>query len=259
MSSDPFRVLSLFSGVGMHDLGFQRAGMTIAGQCEISDHRTRVLEKHWPGLPRWKDVRDVRGSDVIQRCGRINLLTGGFMCTDISNAGDQAGIGRETRSGSTWRNFFRLARQLRPDWLLLENVSALKSHGYDRIAPALERIGYALRPLVVGAWTAGSPHLRERVWVVANALHVRAPRPIQSRGAGPAGPWRPGGPEALPDWRTPWDRVAFDGGSCPALVSGVGNGPADWVDRVAALGDGNPPVVPFLIASWILAQERGAA
>lgn len=253
-----FRVLSLFSGVGMHDLGFRRAGMTIAGQCEIDPFCTKVLEKHWPGVPRWKDVKDVRGEDVVGRCGRIDLITGGFVCTDISNAGEQAGIGRGTRSGFTWRHLFRIVRQLRPRWCVIENVSALRAHGYDRVAPPLERIGYAVRPLVVGAWCAGAPHLRERVWVVANSVRLGIPRQVSRRGPGEAGPWRPGGEAAVPGWDTPWDRVAFRDVARPALVSGMGNGPADWVDRVKAIGGGNPPVVPELIASWILAQEEGA-
>jgi DNA (cytosine-5)-methyltransferase 1 len=88
------------------------------------------------------------------------------MCTDISNAGKKKGIGRRTRSGLTWRHLFRLIRGLRPHGLVIENVAALRSMGADRCIGALERIGYACWPVVVGAEHAGAPHKRHRVFII---------------------------------------------------------------------------------------------
>lgn len=160
------RYLSLFSGIGGIDLGLDRAGMTCVGQCEIDPFCRAVLAKHWPNVFRWSDVTDLPVELIRYVCGRIDLLCGGFACQDVSCAGKGAGIGRQTRSGVTWRNLFRLARGLRPAWLLLENVPALRSRGVDRVLRALERIGYSLRSVVVGAEHVGLPHKRHRVWIV---------------------------------------------------------------------------------------------
>lgn len=169
------RCLSLFSGIGAHDLGLSWAGVEIAGQVEIDPYCAAVLERHWPGLPRWGDVRDVRADDVLARCGRIDLITGGFPCQDISVAGKGAGLAG-ARSGL----FFEMARvigEVRPRWVLLENVPALKARGYERVESELEALGYALWPSVAGAWACGAPHKRDRVWIVGRLAEPEGERP----------------------------------------------------------------------------------
>src|SRR5688500_15374092 len=94
------RFLSLFSGIGLHDLGLVRAGWDPAAQVEINPWCRAVLEKHWPGLPRLEDVRDV-SAESIRPLGRINLVTGGFPCPDLSTAGRGVGLLRGERS-SLW-------------------------------------------------------------------------------------------------------------------------------------------------------------
>lgn len=163
------RFLSLYSGVGLHDLGLTRAGIEIVGQVEWDSYCSAVLDKHWPGLPRWADVRTVSVQSVRESCGRIDGITGGFSCKDVSVAGQGRGIGKETESGITWRNMFRLIRGLRPVWLIIENVPRLRTLAADRVLAALERIGYACWPVVVGAEHLGAPHRRHRVWIVAYA------------------------------------------------------------------------------------------
>src|SRR6185436_2138424 len=163
------RLLSLYSGIGLHDLGLTRAGFEIVGQVEWEPYCAAVLEMHWPNLPRWRDVRDVTVESVLQRCGRIDGITGGFSCRDISVAGAGRGIGKETESGITFRNLFRLVRGLRPDLLVLENVPRLRTLAADRIIAALERIGYACWSFVVGAGNVGAPHERKRVWIIGVA------------------------------------------------------------------------------------------
>lgn len=166
------KVLSCFSGIGAHDLGLQWAGMEIIGQCECDPYCLKVLEKHWPGLPRFRDIRNVTRADVIRECGRLpDLITGGFPCQDISCAGKGEGL-EGKRSGL----FFELARvidEIRPAWLLLENVPALRTRGYDRIHDVLDCSGYALWASVVGAKHAGAPHSRKRVWIVGHTMRER--------------------------------------------------------------------------------------
>jgi DNA (cytosine-5)-methyltransferase 1 len=158
--------LSVFTGIGAFDLGLEAAGMTCVGQIELDGFCRAVLAKHWPGVFRWSDVCDLPTELVRYVCGRPDVICGGFACQDVSVAGKGKGIQRHTRSGLTWRNLFRLARGLRPAWLVIENVPALKNRGADRVLRALARIGYACWTFVVGAHAVGAPHKRDRVWIV---------------------------------------------------------------------------------------------
>ena len=292
----PVRYLSLFSGVGAHDLGFERAGWQCCGQVEIDPFCRAVLAKHWPHVPRFEDVRDVSADDVVRRCGPIDLLTGGFACQDISAAGKGAGLTRFTRSGITFRNLFRLARQLRPAWLVIENVPALRTRGYDRCVRVLERIGYACRALVVSAGAIGAPHRRQRVWILANTSDER--RSARTRGTthhsaiGEATQHQPArSGDSLAD--TDGIRRAAEGDrglsehahacvsgqvwparpgepqhawEAPRLVEsslgGTASGPARRLDGFArrsslkALGNANPPQVAELIARTINAAVK---
>lgn len=171
------RFLSLFSGIGGLDLGMERAGWECVGQCEIEPFCYAVLGKHWPNVFRWRDVCDLPTELVRYACGPIDAIVGGFACQDISVAGKGRGLGRKTRSGLTWRNAFRFIRGLRPRWVLLENVPALKTRGIDRVLRPLERCGYTCRSVVVGADDVGAPHRRKRVFIVANATGIREREP----------------------------------------------------------------------------------
>src|SRR5262249_35665923 len=97
---------------------------------------------------------------------RCDLIAGGFPCQDISAAGKGAGIGG-TRSG-LWFEMARIIAGVRPAWVLVENVPALRARGADRVLADLEEIGYTCWPFVVGAWAVGAPHRRDRVWIVAH-------------------------------------------------------------------------------------------
>lgn len=156
------RVLDLFSGIGGMSLGLESTGgfRTIAF-CEVDPFCRLVLEKHWPEVPTFTDVRELHCSP-----GDADMIVGGFPCQDISVAGKGAGIDGE-RSG-LWREMFRLVHECRPEWVLAENVGALRTRGGDRVLADLEAEGYTCWPLVVGAWAVGAPHKRERVWIVAH-------------------------------------------------------------------------------------------
>jgi DNA (cytosine-5)-methyltransferase 1 len=157
---------SLFSGIGGMDLGLERAGMQCAWQVEIDDYATKVLAKHWPAVPRFRDVRE---------CGRhnlasVDLIAGGFPCQDISNAGKRAGIDGE-RSG-LWSEFHRIICELRPRFVLVENVAALLGRGMGRVLGDLAASGYDAEWDVLPASAFGAPHIRERVFILAYTAHV---------------------------------------------------------------------------------------
>lgn len=156
------RIGSVFSGIGGLELGLERSGLGhVVWQIEIEPFCRAVLEKHWPEVARYEDVK------TVTALPRIDVLCGGFPCQDISVAGKAAGIAG-ARS-SLWFEMLRLVRELRPQWVLIENVPALRTRGADTVLEGLESEGYACWPLVVGAEDVGAPHRRRRVWIVAHA------------------------------------------------------------------------------------------
>lgn len=162
-------VLDLFSGIGGISLGLERTGgfRTVAF-CEIEPYPVAVLNERWPDVPVFGDVRTL-SAGTLRDAGieHIDVICGGFPCTDISVAGKQKGIAEGTRSG-LWFEFARLIRDIRPAWCLIENVSALRTNGADLVLADLEAAGYSCWPLVVGADDIGAPHRRKRVWIVAH-------------------------------------------------------------------------------------------
>jgi DNA (cytosine-5)-methyltransferase 1 len=152
---------SLFSGIGGIDLGLERAGFHVAWQVELDDHCNRVLSQHWPDVPRHRDVREVGAHNL----NPVDLIAGGFPCQDISAAGKRVGIDGE-RSG-LWREFARIIGELRPRYVLVENVSALLGRGMGRVLGDLAACGYDAEWDCIPAAAVGAPHIRDRVFVVA--------------------------------------------------------------------------------------------
>ncbi len=232
------RYLSLFSGAGGIDLGLDAAGWECIGQCEIDDTARSVLARHWPGVPRWTDVRDVahpdvdggrgplagagrvtssdrEGSDARPAWGDVDLIAGGFPCQDVSVAGRRAGLAGE-RSGLWWE-FHRILDAVRPRAALLENVEGLLSSNGGRdmgaIIEALVDLGYGWAYRVLDAQHFGVPQRRRRVFLLAilggdlgaeRAAEVLALTasgggdPPPRRGAGPDAPARLGSDPRVP-------------------------------------------------------------
>ena len=157
------KVLDLFSGIGGFALGLQRAGFTTKYFCEIDPYCRQVLAKHWPSVPCFEDVRTLHGSDL----GPIDLLCGGFPCQDISTAGKGAGLSG-ARSG-LWSEYARLIQEIKPKYVLIENVAVLRSRGLDQILREIAALGYDAEWHCIPASAVGAPHRRDRVWIVAYA------------------------------------------------------------------------------------------
>ena len=155
------RYLSLFSGVGGFDLGFDRAGMDCAGQVEIDDYCQRVLAKHWPDVPRMSDIKEVEGHEF----GAVDVICGGFPCQDVSVAGRREGLAGK-RSG-LWFEFHRLIDAVLPSWIVIENVPGLLSSngGADIqiILDSLTQIGYTVDIDIKDAQEFGVAQRRRRV------------------------------------------------------------------------------------------------
>lgn len=158
------RAGSLFSGIGGLDLAAERAGMRVVWQCEIDRYCRRVLGRHWPDVPCYDDVTKLRGEELEP----IDLLMGGFPCQDLSIAGRRAGLaGRESK---LFYELVRLAGELGPRWLVIENVPGLLSSNDGRdmgaVVGALAELGYWWAYRVLDAQYFGVPQRRRRVVIV---------------------------------------------------------------------------------------------
>lgn len=168
---------SLFAGIGGLDLGLERAGMQCRWQVEINEYAQKVLAKHWPDVPRFRDVRDVGATNLT----RVDLIAGGFPCQDISYAGKGAGLAG-ARSG-LWFEFARIIGELRPRYVLVENVAALLDRGMGAVLGTLASLRYDAEWHCIPAAAIGAPHRRDRLFLVAYAAgqHVEVHRPAQKR------------------------------------------------------------------------------
>lgn len=164
------RVLDLFSGIGGFSLGLERTGdFETVGFVEIDPFCRRVLAKHWPDVPQFEDVRNVTDETLRQRgVDEITVLTGGFPCQPFSSAGKQRGTNDERH---LWPEIIRLVREIRPRYIILENVPNLlaidRGRVFGTILGELAEVGFDAEWQVLSAAAFGAPHLRERLWIVA--------------------------------------------------------------------------------------------
>ena len=162
---------SLFSGIGGVDLAAEWAGFETVGQCEFADYPTKVLEKHWPDVPRWRDVRDVTTESIRERgVGEITLLSGGFPCQPHSVAGKRLASADDR---DLWGEFARVIREVGPRWVLAENVPGLltseSGRFFGRVLGDLAEMGFDVGWGVFSARSVGALHERERVFIVAHS------------------------------------------------------------------------------------------
>ena len=252
---------SLFSGLGGFDLGLRWAGFETLWQVESDSYCRKVLRRHFPDAERYKDISKCGAQDLCP----VDIITGGFPCTEISQAGKR--IGLAGKHSGLWWEMHRIICELRPRWCIVENVRALLvNQGGDEVIDALEKAGYAVWPLVVGARILGAPHVRERVWIICHvdcdhdsgARKIGALSPAEERQVGKAQcGWR--------RVRTELGRAAGDaGGASYETIRRTFYGVSHALDRRAltALGNAVVPQVPMIIGSFIRQYElasRGAA
>lgn len=260
------RVLDLFSGIGGFSLGLERTGgFETVAFCEIEEFPRRVLAKHWPGVPIYDDVRTLTAERLAADGIAVDVICGGFPCQDISSAGRKVGIGGE-RSG-LWTHYARLIGEIRPRYVLVENVAALLARGLSVVLGDLARLGYDAEWDSIRASDVGLPHERARVWIVAYPDDEGEPVGAvndEARGLSAVGvashPERGVKPLALHLART-WRQqqpVSWDGvWPHQDIASGMGvdDGLSNRLDRLRALGNAVVPQIPELIGRAILQAE----
>ncbi len=160
---------SLFAGIGGLDLGLERARMECVWQVEIDDYCTRVLEKHWPDVRRYRNVREV-GSNLEP----VDLIAGGFPCQPHSVAGKRKGAADDR---NLWPEFIRVIRETKPRYVLAENVPGIITTYLDTVLSDLEGENYATWPFAFSACGFDAPHIRERIFVVAYSNGTRELQP----------------------------------------------------------------------------------
>jgi DNA (cytosine-5)-methyltransferase 1 len=248
------RILDLFSGIGGFSLGLERTGgFETVAFCEIEPFPRRVLAKHWPGVPCYEDVRTLTAARLAaDGITGINVITGGFPCQDLSVAGKQRGMGEGTRSG-LWSEIIRLAGELRPQYIIVENVAALLAGPrerpggwFGRVLGDMAECGYDAEWENIPAATVGAPHRRERVWLVANSNEIGrqgvAREPLSRSAHIPREPVR-----SFAEW------AKLRSVSKPYTIR-ANDGFSNRVDRIAACGNAVVPQIPELIGRAILAS-----
>lgn len=188
------RVGSLFAGIGGFDLAFYRAGHEIVWQSELDPHASRVLAHHWADTPNYGDIHDVPNRPPFTPA--VDVLVGGFPCQDYSVAGNRSGLAGDR--GALWWQYSRLITQLRPTWVIAENVPGLLSsrdgRDFETIIDSLTQLGYGVAWSVLDAQYFGVPQRRRRIFIVGHS--GGRPRPdILAISEGLFGHPRPSGAE----------------------------------------------------------------
>ena len=170
--------LSLFSGIGGLDLAAEMAGFWTVGQCEWADYPHAVLERHWPDVPKWRDIRTLTGESFHERTGlrTVDIISGGFPCQPFSLAGKRRGKGDDRY---LWPEMLRIITELRPAWVVGENVAGIVNMALDQVYTDLENEGYAVQAFVIPACSVDAPHRRDRCAIIA---YCNGPR-FQTQGA----------------------------------------------------------------------------
>ena len=274
--------LSLFSGIGGIDIAAEWAGFSTVAFCEIDKYCQQVLKKHWPDVPIIEDVKDVTKESIseivtnAERMGRtqgtresiqpqksqtvgqdtgnvcaestvgITLISGGFPCQPHSVAGRHKGSGDER---DLWPEFRRVIGEIRPRWVLAENVPGIFTSDsrrfFGKILTDLAALGYSVGWCTFGAVDVGALHRRNRVFIVANTTGESSNRMHSEGHDTQFRKYRGCSCEGREYWEVEPD------------VGRVANGIPYRMDRLKCLGNAVVPQQVYPVLKAIADYERG--
>ncbi|HHB2055623.1 MULTISPECIES: DNA cytosine methyltransferase [Bacillus] len=252
------QMLDLFSGIGGISLAADWAGIETVAFCEIEPFNQKVLNKHWPIVPIFSDIRKLTKRSLEERgvdVGTISIVAGGYPCQPFSVAGDRKG---EEDDRHLWPEVFRLLQEIRPTWFIGENVAGHVTLGLDNVLTDLESIGYTSQPFVIPACAIGAPHRRERVFIISflsnsNCIRYQGSQQlrediskIEKWGKGSFGTTS----KLFDD--IDWEKRAFQ-----SSFLGRGDGLPNRMDRIRSLGNAVVPQQIYPIFAAIAKIERG--
>ena len=248
--TEPLTHLSLFSGIGGNDLAAEWAGFETVGQCEWADYPIKILEKHWPDVPRWRDIRTLTNESSYEKTGlrTVDIISGGFPCQPFSVAGKQKG---KDDDRYLWPEMLRVVRELKPRWVIAENVPGILRIAGRTVCENLESEGYAVTVFDFEAAAVGAPHRRERVFFVANSDNTGLQRRKCSElreCSGKRLAWQGNSFFSIKTFGNNW-------WSTEPNVGGVVNGIPSRVDRLKCLGNAVVPQQIYPIFKAIIEVE----
>ena len=237
----PLRVLDLFSGIGGFSLGLERAGMRTVAFCEIDPFCRRVLQKHW-GAVGIMAAPDATTAAFENLKGRVDVITAGFPCQDISRAGKRAGI--EGDRSRLYREALRAVSDIRPRYVIMENSPALLDSGLGSILGPLAALGYDAVWHCIPAAYVGARHHRDRLWIVGYLPDASSARLEQC-------------------WRLECEKDSVEerrvrNGFAEPMPSRTSDGTPNRTHRNRAIGNAVVPQIPEMIGRAILAASEVA-
>lgn len=177
------RILDLFSGIGGFSIAAHWAGLETAAFCEQDKFCQKVLAKNFPGVPIFDDIKTLKGD---QFNGSIDIVCGGFPCQPWSTAGKRAGSEDDRH---LWPEMLRVIKEVRPTWVIGENVAGIINMALEDVCADLENEGFEVQSFVIPACAQNAQHRRDRVWIVGYSEHAR----LASSEVGGSGKARNGG------------------------------------------------------------------
>lgn len=254
------KFISLFAGIGGLDIGLERVGMECVAQVEINEFALSVLNRHWSSVPKFKDVCDV-GKENLPTA---DLICGGFPCQDVSIAGERKGL--EGKRSTLWSEFYRIVCEIRPRWVVIENVTGLFTSDdgrfFTKILQELSSSGYDAEWRVISCSDVGAPHIRERLFIIAYPSGIFGSQPILSIDSTEIDRWS----KREKKWGEDWQQFEVASKTDEILrywetefrqspLVRVDDGIPNIVERLRATGNAVSPHVAELIGREIMKAE----
>jgi len=164
------KMLDLFSGIGGFSLAASWCNIETVAFCETDKFCQKVLNKNFPGIEIYEDIKKLNGKEITDKYGAIDIICGGFPCQPFSVAGKRKG---KEDDRYLWPEMLRVISEIKPAWVVGENVTGIVSMELGKVCSDLEAEGYEVQPLIIPACGVNAPHRRNRVWIIANTDDLR--------------------------------------------------------------------------------------